>query len=181
MQNQFLTYLQNVALPHANEHVRSVLAGINQPVSRDRLRPILNVQSIEVSPQIGNLVMEWSRNQQLPTLHPTLVGAYQIIQECSQGPEDIHSFSTYLTNIIRRLHLFIIHLLRLEFEFSTARRQNDVERFTQELVANGYNQADVSQNIVRWSSTGSTLWKLCDALGGNGVLMLLPRDVSRTV
>ena len=153
-----------------------MLASISPAPNRDRLRPIFNVQALALPPQIRILIHEWSANQSLPPLELSHVGAYHTILDCLQGPEDPRK------SVVRRLHMCVIHLLRLEFEATTTREQNDQERFTQELILNrGYDQTEVSHNITRWSSAGSAFRALCQALGGNGILLLLPGDVSRTV
>ena len=125
----------------------------------------------EVLPQTASLLKQWVGNQHLPTLDLTLVGAYDTVQECLRGPENALSLLTYSNNVVRRLHMYIIYLLRLEFEASIIKTNDYLERFTQHIVVTcGYNQSEVSKNITRWSTAGSNLWALCSALGGHGVL-----------
>lgn len=125
---------------------------------------------------ILKVIEGWSHGDiDLSGIHLTAPEAYRNLQRItSQNRRKI----PYEDDVLRRFQLCIFFLMRSECEAPRAKRAtfaNSLQPFLDDALSK------INSNVKSWAVAGGNLTGLAQQLGGYGVLLVLPREVSRSV
>ena len=171
---QFRAFIKDVGWPSARPTTRAFLKSLPSAVEkRDHLKPIFSIGSVLVPPAAKVCIPQWSQGIGIPLLKMSIGGSYESIQVLlKKGATD--EKDAYLQEVTRRLQYCIFFLLKQECNIQS--KNEWLAHF-----AGTEPGEDYRENASQWSLTGANLCSLSDALGGYGVLLLLPPEVSRTM
>ena len=174
---QVKAFIENVAWPQSSQDARNFLNTLMP--KRDRLKPILDLNSISIPAPDALAVQQWSSptsQSNLPTLETSTLGAYTVIRDLTNAPT---SSVGYCEMILRRMHCCILYLLKLESHRDDFRRKGVLTRAISGKVEE--QEGEISANISLWTTAGANFCGLSSALGGYGVILVLPSQISRNV